>query len=268
MSSSDSADGASLVLEHDGSIAWITVNRPAAHNALNRAVWRGLAEALNGLGEDDSTRVIAIRGAGERAFISGADISEFDDVRGDADAARAYDELSEAAWRALEQVRKPVIAMVNGLCYGGGVSIAASCDLRFAAASARFAIPALRLGLSYPLAAVERLVRVTSAASAADLLLTGRAVDAEEALRIGLVHRVVADADLESAVRETAAQMASGAPLTLEAHKLAIREALEARSERDREALEAALRRCFDSEDYREGVRAFLEKRPARFRGR
>lgn len=256
-----------LLTAREGTIGWITVNRPSAHNALNREIWSGLAAAVDQLGEDRSVRVIVIRGAGGRAFISGADIREFDDVRGDADAARSYDELSERAWRSLERVAVPVIAMVNGLCYGGGVSIAASCDLRIAGESARLAIPALRLGLAYPLAAVERLVRVVGSATASDLLLTGRAVSADEAYRLGLVHRVVADGDLEDVVRQTAEQIGKGAPRTLAAHKLAIREAVEARADRNWAELEQALRRCFDSEDYREGVRAFLEKREPRFSG-
>lgn len=261
-STSDSA----LLIDREGPLSWVTVNRPHAHNALNLEIWRALASVIGELGADDTARVVILRGAGERAFISGADIREFDRVRGDADAARVYDSLSEATWRALEEAPKPVIAMVNGLCYGGGVSVAASCDIRIAGESARFAIPALRLGLAYPVAAVERLVQLIGPGSAADLLLTGRAIDAAEALRIGLVQRVVPDAGLEDAVREAGRTAAEGAPLTLAAHKLEIRQAMSLR--RDQRPIDEALRRCFESEDYREGVRAFLEKRAPRFTGR
>ncbi len=257
-----------LLVERQDEIAWLTINRPQAHNALNAQLWRELAETVTALGSDPAVRVVVIRGAGERAFISGADISEFDEIRNDAEAARGYDELSEATWSALESVGKPVLAMVNGLCYGGGVSIAASCDIRFAARSARFAIPALRLGLAYPLAAIERLVRLVGTAAASDLLLSGRAVGADEARAIGLVQHVADDAELENAVRAAAEQIATGAPLTLAAHKLAIREVVESGRPRDLEALDAALRRCFGSEDYREGVRAFAEKRAPRFTGK
>lgn len=257
-----------LLVEREGAIGWLVINRPRALNALNQAVWQGIATAVAELAADAEIRVIALRGAGERAFVSGADIREFEAQRAGADGARAYDEMSEVAWRALERVDKPVIAMINGLCYGGGVSIAACCDLRLAGAGARFAIPALRLGLAYPLVAVERLVRIVGAAAAADLLLTGRVVDAAEARDLGLVHRVVADADLATCVRETAAQMAAGAPLTLAAHKRAIREVIEAPAQRDRAGLDQAIRDCFESEDYREGIRAFLAKRAPRFRGR
>ncbi len=249
-------------------LAWVTVNRPAAHNALNAEVWNGLAAALETLAAAPEVRVIVVRGAGERAFISGADISEFRALRADAAAAAEYDRLSGRAWRAVGAAPQPVIAMINGLCFGGGVAVALACDLRFAADHARFAVPATRLGLSYPMESIERLVHVVGPTHAADILLSARALDAAEALRIGLLNRVVPAAELAAATRDYAVAMAAGAPLTLAAHKRAIRESLRAPAERDVAALREAMRRCFDSDDYQEGIAAFLEKRPARFRGR
>jgi enoyl-CoA hydratase/carnithine racemase len=257
----------SLLIEREPPLAWITVNRPAAHNALNADVWQRLATVATQLARDAEIRVVILRGAGERAFISGADISEFRALRADASAAAEYDRLSGRAWLALGETPQPVIAMINGLCFGGGVAVALACDLRFAAEHARFAIPATRLGLSYPMESIERLVQVVGPAAAADILLSARTLDAPEALHIGLVNRVEPARDLEAATRAYALAMADGAPLTLAAHKLAIRESLRPRAERDTNALREAMRRCFDSADYQEGIAAFLEKRRARFRG-
>jgi enoyl-CoA hydratase/carnithine racemase len=257
-----------LILAREPPLAWLTVNRPAAHNALNAEVWTGLAAALTDLSAETDTRVIIIRGAGERAFISGADISEFRALRADANAAVEYDRLSGRAWHAIGAARQPVIAMINGLCFGGGVAVALACDLRFAAAGARFAVPATRLGLSYPIESIEQLVHVVGPAHAADILLSARTLDADEALRIGLVNRVIPAPELEAATRSYALQIAAGAPLTVAAHKRAIRESLRAASERDVQTLRDNMRRCFDSDDYQEGIAAFLEKRAPRFRGR
>ena len=257
-----------LLLRREPPLAWLTVNRPRAHNALNASVWAGLADAAEGLAAERDTRVVIVRGAGERAFMSGADISEFRTLRADAAARAEDDRRSGRAWRAIGAMPQPVIAMVNGLCYGGGVAVALACDLRFAAAAARFAVPAVRLGLSYPMESIERLVQVVGPGAAADILLSGRTLDAGEALQIGLVNRVVAAGELEAATRDYALSMAEGAPLTLTAHKRAIRESLRSASERDGATLQEAMRRCFDSADYQEGIAAFLEKRTPHFRGR
>jgi enoyl-CoA hydratase len=263
-----SAEEPALVVRREPPLAWLVVNRPAAHNALNAEVWRGLAESAEALAADSSIRAIVLRGAGERAFISGADISEFNAIRADATMAADYDRRSARAWLALHGAPQPVIAAINGLCYGGGVSVALACDLRIAADHARFAVPAARLGLSYPMeGGVERLVQVVGPTHASHLLLSAQPIDAEEALRIGLVNRVVSAAEIDEAARDYAATIAQGAPLTLRAHKIAIRESLRAASERDVAAVREAMHRCFDSADYREGISAFLEKRRPRFRG-
>ena len=262
------ADDDALLVHREPPLAWVVVNRPQARNALSAAVWEGLADAITSLAEDAAVRVIILRGTGEQAFISGADISEFRALRADAAATAKYDALSGRAWVALMQTPQPVVAMIHGFCFGGGVAVALACDLRFASADARFAVPATRLGLSYPFESVERLVHVVGPTHAADILLSARTLDAGEALHVGLVNRVLPAAELETATREYALAMAKGAPLTIAAHKRAIQEALRAPADRNLTALREAMRRCFDSADYQEGIAAFLEKRPARFEGR
>lgn len=257
-----------LLVHRDPPLAWVVVNRPHARNALSAAVWEGLAAAVETLGEDPEVRVIVLRGAGEQAFISGADISEFRALRADAAATAEYDARSGRAWVALFNTPQPVIAMIHGFCFGGGVAVALACDLRFASTEARFAVPATRLGLSYPFESVERLVHVVGPTHAADILLSARTLNAAEALHAGLVNRLVPPDELEAATREYALAMARGAPLTLVAHKRAIHEALRAPADRNLPALREAMRRCFDSADYQEGIAAFLEKRTPRFQGR
>jgi enoyl-CoA hydratase len=257
-----------LVVLREPPLAWCIVNRPAAHNAMNAEVWRGLAEQVEALGRDSDVRVIILRGAGEQAFISGADITEFRALRNNAAMTAEYDQLSARAWLALNRAPQPVIAMLNGLCFGGGVAVAVACDLRFAADHARFAVPAARLGLAYPLPAVERLLQVVGPTHAADILLSTRAFDAAEAERMGFVNRVVARAELEDRTRKYALAMAECAPLTLAAHKLAIQQCLLPAERRDIAALHEAAQRCFDSADYQEGIAAFLEKRKPKFSGK
>ncbi|HVM98019.1 MAG TPA: enoyl-CoA hydratase [Candidatus Acidoferrales bacterium] len=260
---------ATLVVTSEAPLAWVMVNRPSARNALTQEVWKGLAERFDALEKDATVHVIILRGAGKEAFISGADISEFPALRADFAMTEEYDRLTHAALDAIATTSKPVIAMINGLCFGGGCSVALACDLRFAADHARFAIPAARLGLAYPFErGVESLVNVVGPTHAADLLLSTRAINADDALRIGLVNRVVPGDQLEAETRDYAMRMAECAPLTLAAHKAAIAEALKSASERDAKKLRVLNRRCFNSEDYREGVAAFLGKRKPTFSGR
>jgi len=263
-----SGAGEQVIVEREPPLGWCVINRPEAHNALNAQVWRALTEVISELTRDPAVRVIILRGAGDRAFIAGADITEFPAIRGNAEMTAAYDQLAARAWLAVHNAPQPVIAMINGLCFGGGVSVALACDLRFAADHARFAVPAARLGLSYPMeGGVERLVQVVGPTHAADILLSARTLNAEEALQIGLVNRVVPRADLQRHTRDYALAMAEGAPLTLAAHKRAIQESLRPPSERDTAGLREAMQRCFNSADYQEGVAAFLAKRKPRFEG-
>jgi len=262
----DYADGG-LLVSCRGGVARITFNRPERRNAMSLSMWAGLHAALDALAGDDAVRVVLLAGAGGRAFVSGADIAEFDAARADEQAARRYNAISEGAEQALETFPKPLIAAIRGYCFGGGVGIAAGCDIRIAAEDARFAIPAARLGLGYGLAATRQLVRLLGPAGAAELLLTAAPVDAVAARAMGLVNRVVPTEALDAEAEAMAGMIAANAPLTLAAAKAAIAVAA-APPDAEAEARVAAMvAACYASADYAEGRRAFAEKRPPVFRG-
>lgn len=257
-----------LIVEHEAPLGWMIINRPHRRNALNYEAWQRIVEAVEELNADPAVRVIIMRGVTPEAFISGADISEFPSHRANEEQARAYRQAPGNAAKALLGSPKPIIAMIAGICIGGGLQVALNCDIRIAARGTRFGIPAARLGLAYPLDAALNLVQVVGPANARDILLSGRVFDAEEALAMGLINKLVGSAELEGLTRDYALAMASNAPLTMTAAKAAIRESLKDPQERDLETLREVIERCFDSEDYREGIRAFMEKRRPRFSGR
>lgn len=258
---------AQVRIERDGPVGWLVFDHPERRNAIHRAMWEAIPLRLAELDADDDVRVIVMRGAGEVAFVAGADISEFEQSR-IGPGARDYDKLTERAFRALADVQKPLIAMIHGFCIGGGSGIALHADMRYAAEDAVFAIPPARLGLGYSATNVETLVGVVGQAFAREILFTARRYDARAAERMGLVHQVLPKDELEPFVRKLALQVADNAPLTLRAAKLCLSDLGRPASERDADTVSAAIQACFDSEDYAEGVAAFLAKRRPVFRGR
>jgi len=260
------ADGRMLA-EMDDGVGLITFNQPEKRNAMSVDMWEGLGQILDAFAADASVRVIVLTGAGSKAFVSGADISQFEKTRADSNAQLEYDKLTSAGRAKLAAFPKPVIARVRGYCLGGGLGIAMQADLRIAAIDSEFGIPAARLGIAYGYEMVRKLVALVGPAHARMMLYTGTRIGAAEAERIGLVNRVVPDQDLSDVVVDIARAIADNAPLSIRAAKLAIDEVMRPDRERDRDPVEAAVAACFDSADYREGRTAFMEKRAPRFRG-
>jgi enoyl-CoA hydratase len=257
-----------LRVEVDGGIGLLTFDDPATRNSLSAEVRAALPAALDGLAADDRVRVVVVTGAGGKAFVSGANIAEFAEQRTTPEARRAYDEAAAASGRSWAALDKPIIAMIRGYCIGGGLITALQADIRIASDDSRFGIPAARLGLGYGMGGVQALLEVVGPARAAEMLFSARRLTATEALQAGLVNRVVPADDLEGEVMALAQDIAANAPLTVRACKVALREARRAPDRRNLARVAELVEACFRSEDYREGQRAFLEKRPPRFTGR
>ena len=253
--------------ESAGPLARITLANAARHNAMTLQMWQSLPDMIAKAVADDSVRVIVLTGEGEKAFCAGADISEFGTARSSSEAVAIYNAAVAEANAALANAAKPTVALIRGICFGGGFGLAMSCDLRLATEDSRFRIPAAKVGLSYGYAGVEALVRRIGMAGVAELLLSARIFDAADALRYQIIHRLWPRTDFEEKAGAYLTEMGGNAPLTLQAVKRALVELARPEMERDPAAAEALVAKCFESLDYQEGQRAFLEKRPPVFRG-
>jgi enoyl-CoA hydratase/carnithine racemase len=252
----------------DGAIGWLVFDNPARRNAVSIGMWQAIPQVLEDFGADPAVRVVVLAGAGDQAFVSGADISQFEAQRSDPEAVQRYESIAEGAQQRLQNFDKPTLAMIRGYCLGAGVNIATACDLRIAAEDARIGIPAARMGLGYRASATKNLVDVAGAANAREMLLTGRQFSAAEAREMGLVHKVVDTPSLERATREYCANLAANAPITMRTAKRMIRELLRPPAEFDAAQARAWVQECFDSADYVEGRKAFMEKRKPLFTGK
>lgn len=255
-----------VLTQRDGAIATVTLNNPARLNALNKSMWRRLGEVIRDCDADDSLRCIVLRGAGDQAFAAGADIAEFATERRDRAQAREYGDLIHATMQAVGHSRHPTVALIRGACVGGGLEIAAMCDLRLCGAGSRFGVPVNRLGLTMGYGELQGLLGLVGRAAALEILLEGRVFGASDALRLGLVNHVVADDAVEDEAYATAKRIAAGAPLVARWHKQYIAR-LTPQVDVSPETWDEGYA-CFDTDDYRAGVEAFLAKKQPRFQGR
>jgi len=256
-----------LLARCDGDIGYITFNNPERHNAMSLDMWQALSKVLGDMAEIDSLRLVILDGAGDKAFVSGADISEFETLRSSQEQQQKYEDAFDEAQRALAGFERPVIAKIKGYCVGGGLALALNADIRIASDDSVFAIPAAKLGVGYGYESIKTLTSIVGPSLAKDILFSARFLQADEALRIGLVNQVVPRQDLDALVADYVGKLARNAPLTIRSVKAAVREIVDDPGQAGPEFVEALVKACFESDDYREGRQAFMEKRKPRFRG-
>ena len=257
-----------MIARAEDGVGWMIFNNPERRNAMANEMRLAMIDILTAYADDDAIGAVVMTGAGGKAFVSGADISEFEERRSSPELIAEYNEVGRRVSAAFEKLEKPLIAMIQGFCIGGGLATALKADMRFASDDSQFGIPAVKLGLGYEAGAVKALTDFVGPAYAGEILMTGRRFNAEEALRMGLVNNVVSVDKLEETVMETARTIAANAPLTVRSMKVNVRATRLDPDERDEARCQELVDACFNSEDYIEGRRAFMEKRPAQWKGR
>ena len=257
-----------MLARKDGRVGTMIFNNPERHNAVSLEMWQAAAKILDDFAADDEIRVVVLTGAGGKAFVSGADISRFEDERATREAVERYNTATEKVYSGVAAFPKPTVAMIQGYCIGGGLNLAICCDLRFCSEGSRFGLPAAKLGLGYGYPGLKRFIDTIGPANTKDIFFSARQFGAPEALAMGIVNRMLPDAELSSFVDEYARSVAANAPLTVQTVKQVSLEVLKPESERDLKRAADLVARCFASQDYVEGRRAFLEKRPPAFTGK
>jgi enoyl-CoA hydratase/carnithine racemase len=257
-----------ILSRKDDGIGHVIFNNPERHNAVSLEMWEAVEGVLDDFAADESVRVVVLSGAGGKAFVSGADISKFETERATQDAVQHYNARIKEVYEQIQGLPKPTIAKIDGYCLGGGLALAVCCDLRFCSGKSKFGLPAARLGLGYPFEGLKRLVDTVGPGATKDIVFSARRLDSDEAYHLGLVQKVVEEAELDSFVTDYAKTVAANAPLTVTTAKVIIGEVLKDADERDMDMCRGMVAACFASEDYIEGRRAFVERRPPQFKGR
>ena len=259
---------AEILTTKNGAVGTITISNPTKMNAMSVQMWMDLPKAIRAFDADPEVRVIVIAGVGEKAFVSGADISQFDKLRSSTKTQDDYDNAVADSMVAPVECSKPVIAKIRGFCFGGGLGLAAACDIRICSEDATFRMPAARLGLGYGHKGIKRFTDIIGLANATDIFVTARRFDAPDSLRMGFVSRVCAGSEIDAVVDQYTKMIGENAPLTVAASKFNIRQVCAHPEEQDMERAVQMVKNCFASEDFHEGRTAFMDKRPAQFKGR